>query len=107
MDDRALAQLSVTELARFHKLMWRDESESYWLSQLIEEVAELAAALLGKHDDPPEWELMQIASIAINWLARRKAGETCQNLLADYGITEELRRLDLMMADIKERYKDG
>lgn len=38
------------------------------LGTLLEEVAELARALEGKHEDHPSLELLQIASIAANML---------------------------------------
>lgn len=38
---------------------------------LMEEVAELALSLQGKHVHTPELELREIASIAINWLDMR------------------------------------
>ena len=44
------------------------------LRMLIEEVGELAEALAGKHEHSPEYELIQIGGIAINWL-RQYIGE--------------------------------
>jgi len=41
---------------------------------LLEEVAELAAALEGKHEHSPEIELVQIGGIAANWLRLQAAG---------------------------------
>jgi len=38
------------------------------LMMLIDEVEELTDSLEGHHEHPPEWELSQIAGIAINWL---------------------------------------
>lgn len=35
---------------------------------LVEEVEELAGALVGNHEHPPELELIQIGGIVINWL---------------------------------------
>jgi len=37
---------------------------------LLEEVAELILSLKGKHEDPPELELVEIGGIAINLLRR-------------------------------------
>lgn len=42
------------------------------LRMLVEEVGELAAALAGDHEHPPEWELRQIAGIALHWLINIK-----------------------------------
>jgi len=54
-----------------HKETWRDKPESYWLARLMQEVGELGSSLVGDHDDPAEWELMQIAAICLNWLEMR------------------------------------
>jgi|GEM_PF-3594764 len=40
------------------------------LRTIIAEVGELAYALDGKHEHPPELELVQIAGICVNWLVR-------------------------------------
>jgi PHP family Zn ribbon phosphoesterase len=58
----------VTKLALKHKLTWRKRSNFYWLMRMLQEIVELAMALAGRHHDPPERELQQIASIAVNWL---------------------------------------
>lgn len=42
------------------------------LRTLLVEVAELAAALDGKHEHPPELELVQIAGICLTWLRRMR-----------------------------------
>jgi hypothetical protein len=47
---------------------WYDKNEWQWLGGIIEEVGELSEALDGKHEHPAEFELMQIASCAINML---------------------------------------
>jgi hypothetical protein len=59
-------------LAIQHKNTWRDKPESYWLAGLMEEVGELAGALVGQHEHSPESELIQIASICENWLRFRE-----------------------------------
>jgi len=56
-----------------HAETWRDKPDEYWLARLMQEVGELASALVGDHDDTPEWELAQIAAICRNWL-RKRAG---------------------------------
>ena len=53
------------------KRQWHDKTDAYWLARLQQEVGELASALVGDHEDTPEHELQQIASIAINWLGLR------------------------------------
>jgi hypothetical protein len=61
----------VLELTKKHVETWRDKPEDYWLARLMQEVGELASSLVGDHDDPPEWELKQIAAICLNWLDMR------------------------------------
>lgn len=52
------------------KFIWDDRSVSKYrrLAVLSEELGELSASLKGKHEHPPETELIQIAGICINWL---------------------------------------
>ena len=61
----------VAALQAKYKDQWRDEPESYWLARLMQEVGELSSSLVGDHEDSPEHELQQIASIALNWLEMR------------------------------------
>lgn len=58
-------------LKKDHEETWREKSDLYWLWRLILEIRELVASLLGVHKDKPEWELMQIAAICMNWLEKR------------------------------------
>lgn len=51
--------------------LWQDKDDAYWLARLMQEVGELASSLVGDHKDAPEHELLQIASISMNWLAKR------------------------------------
>lgn len=62
---------AVIALKEKHRETWRDMPESYWLARLMQEVGELGSSLVGDHDDPPEWELMQISAICLNWLEMR------------------------------------
>ena len=62
---------AVIELKEKHRETWRDMPESYWLARLMQEVGELGSSLVGDHDDPAEWELMQISAICLNWLEMR------------------------------------
>jgi len=50
-----------------------DRSDNLWLLTLLEEISELILSLRGKHDNPPDLELVEIASICINWLEKRKS----------------------------------
>lgn len=62
----------IIELQVKHQETWRDRSESYWLARLMEEIGELAGALVGDHEHSPDWELQQVAAIVMNWLDYRK-----------------------------------
>lgn len=63
---------AVTALAWDHEEYWRDKPDWFWFWKLLKEFRELASALLGIHKDSPEWELMQIAAICLNWLEKRE-----------------------------------
>ena len=67
---------------------WRNEPEEYWLMRLMQEVGELASSLANDHDDPPDWELMQIRAICGNWLLKRKLAEKMRPQLPD-GMDED------------------
>jgi len=51
---------------------WRGGADCYWLAKLVEEVGELAVAIVGIHEHTVEHELDQIGSICMNWLVHRK-----------------------------------
>lgn len=74
--DEAMLELErvgpVLELMRLHDETWKMEITEYWYARLVEEVGELGSALVGAHDDSPVWELMQVATIALNFLRRRR-----------------------------------
>lgn len=63
----------VSEHASLHIHRWQAEDNHYWLKRLHTEVSELDLALDGQHKDTIEHELVQIASIAINWLRKIKS----------------------------------
>ena len=69
----------VCELVVQHRHTWQDEPDERWLKGMVEEVGELASALAGRHEHTPDYELRQIAAIAINWLAERKSREGMMN----------------------------
>lgn len=62
----------VVQMKSDHEEYWRDRTEEYWFCRLMGEVGELAMALVGEHEDSPDWELKQIASICMNWLEMRE-----------------------------------
>lgn len=51
------------------------------MTTLLEEFSELVLAFRGKHDDPPELELKQVASVAINMLWQLYAGDDVNNIV--------------------------
>ena len=69
----AEAWRQVFELQAKYSTHWRLNDETYWLARFMEEVGELAGALVGNHVGPVEWELSQLAAIALNWLDMRAA----------------------------------
>jgi hypothetical protein len=69
----AEAWRQVFELQAKYSTHWRLNDEAYWLARFMEEVGELAGALVGNHVGPVEWELSQLAAIALNWLDMRAA----------------------------------
>lgn len=66
--DKALAE--IVELANHYDAQrtWQERDEYRWLAGIVEELGELAEALDGKHEHPPETEIKQIASVSINFL---------------------------------------
>ena len=71
----ALDRVSAMVFDHARRKTWHHKDEHYWLSRLVEEVGELAQALNGRHEDPIELELTEIASIATSWLAMRARKE--------------------------------
>ncbi len=59
---------AVLAVASYYRSNWQTCDNSYWLARLMQEVGELSSSLVGDHRDPPEHELLQVASIALNWL---------------------------------------
>ena len=66
------ASVVVQTVSYTHSHVWENESPDFWHRRLLEEVAEVGSVLDGRHEDSLEWELTQIASIAICWMARLK-----------------------------------
>ena len=62
----------VAQLKQKHKCTWRDKPQWYWMLGLLEEVVELGLTLIGLHEGPVEWELLQIAAICLNWIEYRQ-----------------------------------
>lgn len=54
-------QARVIDLTRHCHKKWQDRPVSYWYYRLCQEVGELGSALANDHEDPPEYELRQIA----------------------------------------------
>ncbi len=64
----------VLALKKKYENIWRDRSRWYWAWRLFLEWLELVGALSGIHGDDPDWELQQIASIAMNFRERLSKG---------------------------------
>ena len=60
-------EAEVIQMKRAHEGVWKDKSTFEWFMGLMEEVAELADALLKVHEGPVSHELAQIAAICINF----------------------------------------
>jgi len=63
----------VLELLNEHAGQWDDKDDLYWQARLTEEMGEFASAVLGRHEHSQDYELAQIASIAINLLVKHGA----------------------------------
>lgn len=59
---------SVLYYQKKYKDYWTSKNNFYWFYRLFQEVTELFLALLRLHRHKPELELIQIASICLNWL---------------------------------------
>ena len=69
------------KLKERHRNTWRNRSNLFWLIGLLEEVGELTLSLIGLHKHPPDLELKQIATIALNWLEKREWGGGTENII--------------------------
>lgn len=93
-EDRRLSSLqAVMKMKELHSGKWRDKwhyNDKYWLCRLMEEVGEAASVIAGKHEDSLEIELIQIASIVLNWLQLLEDRPTLyQQTVSDEDFDEE------------------
>ncbi len=58
------------DMKQYHGRTWLNRSRWGWFLGLVEEVVELGLALAGLHPHSADFELGQIASIAMNWHER-------------------------------------
>lgn len=65
----------IDQNAIFHREKWGDvigaDGNPNWprlLALINEELGELSAAIMGKHEHPPELELIQLGGLILNWL---------------------------------------
>jgi len=65
----------VLEMASYYETYWQDRDDQYWLRRFYQEASELTLSLDNLHNDSPEHELTQLASICINWLRLRNMRE--------------------------------
>lgn len=61
-------------------------------SMLAQEVLELSLSLRGRHEHPPEWELVQIGGVVLNWLADIEAANS--GSVCDLNVTVREARLE-------------
>jgi len=59
--------LNVIRLSNRYRYYWKTKGNLYWSYRLVGEVIELFLSLAKLHKDDPKWELLQIASICLNW----------------------------------------
>lgn len=66
-------QLIMEERARQDE-KWGEQNHGqlYWLGILVEEVGELAKALIEGKDDEAGKELTQVAAVAVQWMEARQ-----------------------------------
>ena len=72
---RMLSILKVWSNAEKYSHKWQNKDDDYWCLRLMQEVGELSASLADDHEHTPDYELIQIAGICINWLALMLAKE--------------------------------
>lgn len=72
-DMRSNVLAVIARTADRYEGKWRERSEAYWLSRMVQGTGRLASALTDEHDETPDHELLQIAAVAINWLEMRWA----------------------------------
>ena len=60
----------VACLASRHADTWQYHNIDFWILALMAELGEASAAICGRHDHPWQWEVAQIAAIALNLLRR-------------------------------------
>lgn len=53
------------------------------VTTILEEFAEMVLSFRGKHDDPPELELVQVASVCINVLWQLETGVEVNNIVTN------------------------
>ena len=64
--------LNIQQRVNRHINTWADKPDCYWFYHLSQEVGELGSSLADDHEHSPEYEMAQIASICINWLAKKE-----------------------------------
>ena len=74
---------NVLLLKNKHQDLWRDRDDAFWFARFMQEVGELAGALVGNHEHPSELEMYQCAAILLNWLEKRR-GEPKTGSLGSY-----------------------
>lgn len=66
--------MATIRMQQKYKDHWREKGDWYWFWKLSQEIMALAWNVAGFHrDGSPRWELMQIASICLNWMQLHEA----------------------------------
>ena len=86
--DSEFKDLSFTEIQAFEEAVNKVSNEALRnrhkrpkATTILEEFSEMILAFRGKHDDPPELELVQIASACINVLWQLEVGIDVNNIV--------------------------
>ena len=70
-----LLAVSAERIRQDKKWGEQNHSDLYWLGILMEEVGEVAKALIENKPDEAQNELVQVAAVAVSWLECKKRGK--------------------------------
>lgn len=66
--------MATIRLQQKYRDHWKDKGDWYWAWRVLLEVGALITSLAGfRREGSPRWELMQIASICMNWMQNHEA----------------------------------
>lgn len=71
--------MATIRMQQKYKDHWREKNDWYWFWKLAQEFLALGWNVAGFHrDGSPRWELMQIASICMNWMQLHEARKAAE-----------------------------